>query len=123
MHHGGIKDSSFTGIIRSQGGYYAGGLVGRLNGSTQKCWANAEIDAENTKGLGILGQIEGIITHITIVSNIIICKTEVGGFAEGQRSNIKLLGKRKCKAVLSLEDLGRWKEALSQTAMLLLSRR
>ena len=52
MLRGGIKDSSFTGIVRSYGGYHAGGLVGLVGSSTQKCWANVEIDAENTERVG-----------------------------------------------------------------------
>ena len=69
---GGIKDSSFTGIIRSYNGYNTGGLVGYLNCSTQKCWANAEIDAEDTTNVGgFAGQIVAVVTHITILSQIL----------------------------------------------------
>ena len=72
MNNGGIKDSSFTGIVRSYGGVDTGGLVGQLNGSTQKCWANAEIDAEDTTNVGgFAGFIVGVVTHITILSQIL----------------------------------------------------
>ena len=95
---GGIKDSSFTGIIRSYRGYNTGGLVGYLNGSTQKCWANAEIDAEDTTSVGgFAGQIEGYNhAYNYTITNIISASSEVGGFAgrtKGQILNCWARGK------------------------------
>ena len=97
-YRGGIKDSSFTGIIRSQGGSNAGGLVGTLNGSTQKCWANAEIDAGDTVRVGgFAGQIEGYNhAYNYTITNIISASSEVGGFAgrtKGQILNCWARGK------------------------------
>ncbi len=97
-HRRGIKDSSFTGIIRSQGGYDAGGLVGNLNSSTQKCWANAEIDAENTITVGgFAGYIKGYNhTYNYAITNIISARQIVGGFAgrtKGQILNCWARGK------------------------------
>ena len=97
-HNGGIKDSSFTGIVRSYGGYYTGGLVGTLNSSTQKCWANAEIDAENTITVGgFAGQIEGYNhAYNYSITNIISARQYVGGFAgrtKGQILNCWARGK------------------------------
>jgi hypothetical protein len=91
--NGGIKDSSFTGIVRSYGGYYAGGLVGVLNSSTQKCWANAEIDAENTIGVGgFAGYIAGSShAYNYAITNIISAKYRVGGFAGEIRSQTQIL--------------------------------
>lgn len=96
--NGGIKDSSFTGIIRSHGGYYTGGLVGVLNGSTQKCWANAEIDAENTTNVGgFAGDIVGHNhAYNYTITNIISARQNVGGFAgrtKGQILNCWARGK------------------------------
>lgn len=96
--NGGIKDSSFTGIIRSHGGYYTGGLVGVLNGSTQKCWANAEIDAENTNRVGGFAGHIGEHNHAYnyTITNIISASSEVGGFAgrtKGQILNCWARGK------------------------------
>ena len=91
--NGGIKDSSFTGIVRSQGGYYTGGLVGTLNSSTQKCWANAEIDAENTVRVGgFAGQIVGgSHTYNYAITNIISARQIVGGFAGETRGQTQIL--------------------------------
>ena len=98
MDNGGIKDSSFTGIIRSRGGYDTGGLVGYLNGSTQKCWANAEIDTENTIRVGgFAGYIEGYNhAYNYTITNIISTRQQVGGFAgrtKGQILNCWARGK------------------------------
>ena len=98
MNNGGIKDSSFTGIVRSYGGYYAGGLVGTLNSSTQKCWANAEIDAEDTTNVGgFAGSIVGgSHTYNYTITNIISALDYVGGFAgrtKGQMLNCWARGK------------------------------
>jgi hypothetical protein len=98
MDNGGIKDSSFTGIVRSYGGYNTGGLVGYLNGSTQKCWANAEIDAENTTTVGgFAGYIVGgSHAYNYTITNIISASSEVGGFAgrtKGQILNCWARGK------------------------------
>jgi len=87
---GGIKDSSFTGIIRSHGGNNTGGLVGYLSSPTQKCWANAEIDAEDTSTVGgfaglIVG---GSHTYNYTIANIISAGNMVGGFAGWTRSQI-----------------------------------
>jgi hypothetical protein len=97
-YRGGIKDSSFTGIVRSYGGYYTGGLVGVLNSSTQKCWANVEIDAENTTTVGgFAGEIVGgSHTYNYAITNIISAKYQVGGFAgrtKGQILNCWARGK------------------------------
>ena len=96
--NGGIKDSSFTGIIRSHGGSYTGGLVGILDGSTQKCWANAETDAENTIRVGgFAGYIVGgSHAYNYTITNIISASSEVGGFAgrtKGQILNCWARGK------------------------------
>ena len=90
MNNGGIKDSSFTGIVRSHGGVDTGGLVGQLGGSTQKCWANAEIDAEDTINVGGFA---GFITggshaYNYTITNIISASSEVGGFAGRTRGQI-----------------------------------
>lgn len=95
---GGIKDSSFTGIVRSYDGYYTGGLVGILDASTQKCWANAEIDAENTITVGgFAGQIvSGSHAYNYAITNIISARYQVGGFAgrtKGQILNCWARGK------------------------------
>jgi len=97
-YRGGIKDSSFTGIVRSYGGYHAGGLVGYLNSSTQKCWVNAEIDAENTITVGgFAGYIEGYNhAYNYAITNIISARQIVGGFAgrtKGQILNCWARGK------------------------------
>ena len=97
-HRGGIKDSSFTGIVRSYGGYHAGGLVGYLNSSTQKCWVNAEIDAENTTNVGgFAGYIAGgSHAYNYAITNIISARQIVGGFAgrtKGQILNCWARGK------------------------------
>lgn len=88
--NGGIKDSSFTGIIRSSRGSNTGGLVGYLNGSTQKCWANAEIDAEDTIRVGgFAGYIVGgSHAYNYTITNIISASSEVGGFAGRTRGQI-----------------------------------
>ena len=96
--NGGIKDSSFTGIVRSHGGVDTGGLVGQLGGSTQKCWANAEIDAEDTTNVGgFAGFITGgSHTYNYTITNIISASSEVGGFAgrtKGQILNCWARGK------------------------------
>lgn len=96
--NGGIKDSSFTGIVRSYRGYYTGGLVGYLESSTQKCWANAEIDAEDTISVGgFAGQIEGYNhAYNYSITNIISARQIVGGFAgrtKGQILNCWARGK------------------------------
>lgn len=90
---GGIKDSSFTGIVRSYGGYYTGGLVGSLGSSTQKCWANVEIDAENTIGVGgFAGYIAGSShAYNYAITNIISARHRVGGFAGEIRSQTQIL--------------------------------
>lgn len=90
MNNGGIKDSSFTGIVRSYGGVDTGGLVGQLGGSTQKCWANAEIDAEDTIGVGgFAGFIAGgSHTYNYTITNIVSAQHSVGGFAGVTRGQI-----------------------------------
>ena len=90
MNNGGIKDSSFTGIVRSYGGVDTGGLVGQLGGSTQKCWANAEIDAEDTTNVGgFAGFITGgSHTYNYTITNIISAQHSVGGFAGVTRGQI-----------------------------------
>lgn len=98
MRNGGIKDSSFTGIIRSRGGYYTGGLVGILESSTQKCWVNAEIDAENTTNVGGFAGYIGECNHTYnyAITNIISARSNVGGFAgrtKGQILNCWARGK------------------------------
>jgi hypothetical protein len=92
-YRGGIKDSSFTGIVRSYGGYYTGGLVGILDASTQKCWANVEIDAENTIGVGgFAGEIvSGSHAYNYAITNIISARYRVGGFAGDTRGQIQIL--------------------------------
>lgn len=91
--NGGIKDSSFTGIVRSYGGYHTGGLVGSLGSSTQKCWANAEIDAENTISVGgFAGEIvSGSHAYNYAITNIISARHRVGGFAGETRGQIQIL--------------------------------
>jgi hypothetical protein len=93
MFRGGIKDSSFTGIIRSHGGYNTGGLVGSLGDSTQKCWANVEIDAENTVRVGgFAGWITGgSHTYNYTITNIISARDRVGGFVGEIRSQTQIL--------------------------------
>jgi len=96
--NGGIKDSSFTGIVRSYGSYYTGGLVGSLGSSTQKCWANVEIDAEYTIGVGgFAGEIAGgSHAYNYAITNIISARQIVGGFAgrtKGQILNCWARGK------------------------------
>ncbi len=92
-YRGGIKDSSFTGIVRSYKGYYTGGLVGHLNSSTQKCWANAEIDAENTIGVGGFAGWLGGGSHAYnyAITNIISARQKVGGFAGETRGQTQIL--------------------------------
>ena len=95
---GGIKDSSFTGIIRSSRGSNTGGLVGYLNGSTQKCWANAEIDAEDTTNVGGFAGFIAAGSHAYnyTITNIISARNYVGGFAgvtKGQILNCWARGK------------------------------
>ena len=126
---GGIKDSSFTGIIRSYGGgYYTGGLVGSWEASTQKCWANAEIDAENTIS-GLVGDSQDIVegwgshAYNYSITNIISARQIVGGLQERTKrpNTLNCWARGKVQGSFIVGGFaGLLEELLSQTAMLLL---